>query len=413
MMHDRGSNSGQLRHFNERVVLDVIRRNGRASKAEIARATHLTAPAVAAIVDSLESAGYVQKAGKKFGGKGQPSVMYLISPGGAFSIGIHIGRRALDAVLIDFSGEILAQESHEYDFPEPTNIQMIGNKIIRAYLQGLSGAKERISGLGIAAPYFLGGWGEELEFTAALSAKWRSLDMRSFFSAEQRDLPVFTENDASAATLAELLFGFGLKHRDFIHLSINTLIGGGLVLDGTLQTGPNGNAAAYGPYPVTKSKLSTTTPSPGPFDILLHRASIYVLMRHLRMNGVTINRVRDIQDQDANIQRLVLEWQIDCAEALAQAIIGSIAVVDVDALVIGGILPQRLLEETTTLIEQKFLALIPAGLVAPKIYTSQLGAFAAAYGASLLPMHAQFGPDRGVLTKNALEKKHVMTGAAT
>lgn len=410
-MHDRGSNSGQLRHFNERVVLDVIRRNGRASKAEIARATHLTPPAVAAIVDALEGAGYVKKDGKRFGGKGQPSIMYHISPGGAFSIGLHIGRRALDAVLTNFSGEILAQESHEYDFPEPENVQTIGNRIIKSYLQNMEGAKERITGLGIAAPYFLGGWGEELEFTAALSSQWRSLDMRTFFSSAQGDLPIFTENDASAATLAELLFGFGSKHRDFIHLSINTLIGGGLVLDGTLQSGPNGNAAAYGPYPVTKSTLSTTKSSTGPFDILLHRSSVYVLMRHLRLNGVKINRARDIDDRETKTRLLVSEWQSDCADALAQAIIGSIAVVDVDAIVVGGILPQRLLDETTKLIEQKFRDMMPTGLVAPKIYTSQLGPFAAAYGASLLPMHAQFGPDRGVLTKNALEKKHVMIGA--
>ena len=412
-MHQRGSNSGQLRQFNERVVLDVIRRKGKASKAEIARATHLTPPAVASIVDALESAGYVQMAGKRFGGKGQPSVMYLIAPGGAFSIGMHIGRRALDAVLVNFTGEIIAQESHEYDFPEPMHVQATGNEIIKSYLNNLAGTKERIAGLGIAAPYFLGGWGEELEFTAAISSKWRSLDMRNFFFSEQGTLPVFTENDASAATLAELLFGIGLHHKDFIHLSINTLVGGGLVLDGTLQSGPNGNAAAYGPYPVTKSKLSSAAPSTGPFEILLHRASIYVLMRHLRINGVKINRVMDIQDQEGEVRRLLAEWQTDCADALAQAVIGSIAVVDVDAVVIGGILPQQVLEATTKLIEQKFHAMLPAGLVAPKIYSSELGPFASAFGASLLPLHAQFGPDRGVLTKNALEKKHVMIGAET
>jgi hypothetical protein len=43
----KGSNSVQVRHYNERVVLDAIRRLGQASKADVARFAHLTPPAVA------------------------------------------------------------------------------------------------------------------------------------------------------------------------------------------------------------------------------------------------------------------------------------------------------------------------------------------------------------------------------
>ncbi|MGO7895713.1 hypothetical protein AB9E21_34830, partial [Rhizobium leguminosarum] len=43
---------------------------------------------------------------------------------------------------------------------------------------------------------------------------------------------------------------------------------GGLVLDGTLQTCPNGNTAAYGPFPLTHSTLSSVPKPAGKFEVL-------------------------------------------------------------------------------------------------------------------------------------------------
>ena len=98
------------------------------------------------------------------------------------------------------------------------------------------------------------------------------------------------ENDASAAAVAELVQGVGTRYEDFLHISLTTFIGAGLVLDGTLQTGPHGNTAAFGPFPVAPSSLASVPKPSGPFEILLHRASIYTLVNHLRLGGVKITQ---------------------------------------------------------------------------------------------------------------------------
>ncbi len=222
----KGSNSVQVRHYNERVVLDAIRRQGQASKADIARYAHLTPPAVAGIVDALVDAGFVEQKGKRFGQKGQPSVMYGLAPEGGFSIGLHLGRRTLDAVLVEFSGSVRTAESHEYEFPEPELVKRIGNGVISRMRKDLGPHASRLVGMGISAPYFLGGWEHELGFPPEVSARWREVDLTAFFN-EASGLPLFVENDASAAAAAELVFGAGTRYRDFVHLSINTMIGGG------------------------------------------------------------------------------------------------------------------------------------------------------------------------------------------
>ena len=410
-MAGKGSNSVHLRHYNERVVLDALRRFGQASKAEVARFAHLTPPAVAAIVEALVAAGYVKENGKRFGGKGQPSAMYELAPDGAFSIGLHVGRRSLDAILMGFAGQTCLFESHEYDHPNPDNIRQLSNAIIERFRRHLgTGGSARLVGIGVSAPYFIGGWDDELGFPAEVRDAWRLIDISAGF-LDTGALPILVENDASAAAIAELVQGVGTKYQDFMHISLSTFVGAGLVLNGTLQTGPHGNTAAFGPFPVTPSLLRSVPSPQGKFEVLLHRASIYTLVNHLRFNGIAITRVRELEPMPTGAAQFVSEWQDDCAEALAQAIAGSIAIVDIEAVVIDGLLPRPLLLDTVARIRAQFSDTMPPGLIAPEIVTGELGARGSALGASLLPIYSMFGPDTGVLMKRAVDKKPLMVGS--
>jgi predicted NBD/HSP70 family sugar kinase len=410
-MPGKGSNSVHLRHYNERVVLEALRRLGQVSKAEVARYAHLTPPAVAAIVAALLEAGYVRESGRRFGGKGQPSALYELDPDGAFSIGLHIGRRALDAILIGFAGQTVAFERFEYDFPAPDNLRQLANSALHRFRAQLGPAKlSRLVGVGVSAPYFIGGWDQELGFPAEVSKAWRALDLTTgYFATGGR--PLIVENDASAAAAAELVLGVGTQYQDFLHISLNTFIGAGLVLNGTLQTGPHGNTAAFAPFPVTFSALNSVPHPSGKFEQLLHRASIYTLLNHLRFNGFSVMRVRELELLPPKATPFVAEWQNDAAEAIAQAIAGSIAVVDVEAVVIDGLLPRPLLLDTVARVRTYFSELLPYGLVAPEIMTGALGPRASALGASLLPIYSMFGPDTGVLSKKALDRKPLMVGS--
>ena len=105
-LRPRGSNHVGMRQFNERVVLQAIRLNGSVSKADIARLTRLTPQTVQIIIARLEADALVKKLEPTRGKVGQPSVPMALNPDGAFSIGIKIGRRSLDMLLLDFTGQV-------------------------------------------------------------------------------------------------------------------------------------------------------------------------------------------------------------------------------------------------------------------------------------------------------------------
>jgi glucokinase len=63
---------------------------------------------------------------------------------------------------------------------------------------------------------------------------------------ERFGLPVFIDNDANCAALAEYLYGAGRGARDLVMLTLGTGIGGGLVLGGQVYRGSSGAGAELG-----------------------------------------------------------------------------------------------------------------------------------------------------------------------
>jgi glucokinase len=63
---------------------------------------------------------------------------------------------------------------------------------------------------------------------------------------ERLGLPVFVDNDANAAALAEHRFGAARGAENAVMLTIGTGIGGGLIIDGELYRGSTGAAAELG-----------------------------------------------------------------------------------------------------------------------------------------------------------------------
>ena len=74
---------------------------------------------------------------------------------------------------------------------------------------------------------------------------WAGFDLRGSLR-ERTPLPIFVENDAHAAALAELHYGAGRGLSNFVAITLGTGVGGGLIVDGKLQRGHFGFAGTAG-----------------------------------------------------------------------------------------------------------------------------------------------------------------------
>ena len=96
-----GSNQTRVRAYNERLVMALVRRHGSLPKAEIARRSGLSPQTVSVIMRALEKDMLLVKGEPVRGRVGQPSVPMALNPDAVFSIGLKIGRRSADMVLMD------------------------------------------------------------------------------------------------------------------------------------------------------------------------------------------------------------------------------------------------------------------------------------------------------------------------
>jgi hypothetical protein len=179
----RGTNQAGMRAHNERLVLSLVRRHVALSKTEIARMTGLSAQTVSVIMRGLEADRLLRREEPQRGRVGQPSVPLSLDPEGAFFIGAKIGRRSLDVVLVDFVGALRHRGGATYEYPRPREIVARIRAEVAGCAAALGSEAARIAGLGVAMPFELWSWAEEIGAPAAELAAWRDLDIRAELAA--------------------------------------------------------------------------------------------------------------------------------------------------------------------------------------------------------------------------------------
>jgi predicted NBD/HSP70 family sugar kinase len=387
-------------------VLKVLRRVGEASKADLARLAQLTNAAIGGIISELADAGMIETLGKRHsGGRGQPATMLKIAASGAFGFGVRLDRTSIETVLADFSGRIIGRRSHDRILPAPEEAVDIVVEAIRDLLPLVDpDERERIAGVGLAMPFNLGAWLPELGLPADCFALWEGVDIKEMLE-ERAGFPVIFENDGTAASIAELFSGIGQTEDDFLYLFLGPAIGGGVICGGDSLHGVNGNAGDVAMIQVPPSTLpSAPPPRNGLTDILLTRASIVALRRHLAFHGVTAETREDLEAVISSRHPAVDEWLADCVAALTPAIWSAVSVLDVPLVVIDfdvdGGLCTRLLDALAASLAKA----APEAREPPRLMRGSFGADAGAAGAANLPIFFNYSPRAAILTGRGAEQ---------
>lgn len=387
----RGSNQTNLRAYNERLVLTLIRQSGPLAKAEVARITGLSAQTVSVIVRSLESEGLLEKGEPVRGRIGQPSVPMGLARNGAYFLGLKVGRRSLDLVLTDFLGKVVGRVRQTHSYPEPDGVIRFANAAVAKLIKRLSPAhRKRVAGLGIAIPFRLWDWAKALNVDPERMSEWRTRDIAAEI-AENWEFSVYLCNDASAACGAELVFGARGKPPDFLYFFVGFFVGGGLVLDNVLVMGRSGNAGALGSLPVRIDE--------GPMVQLVDVASLAILEQTLISSGFDAVSIWDDPDTWSIPPDVLETWLDSAVEGLAQSIYSCCCVLDFGAVYIDGWMPPNvralIVERTAARIRRDSWV----GIELAEVHEGTIGSSARELGAASLPLSDNFLVDRNAFLK--------------
>lgn len=211
--------------------------HGDTSKVELAKQLNLSMPTVLSNVNELIETGLVTEKGELESTGGRKAVLIGLKNDYRYAIGVDITAHHLGIVLVDLGGEVLKQERIRMKFDaELSYYVQLAEELKKIYEPQIDSGK--ILGVGISLPGIINQKEQLLVKSHALGLKNYSLKM-----IEQiLTMPVYYENDANAAMLAEN----PQRLKNSIYLSLNNTLGGAVCIDGTLFTGQNRRAGEFG-----------------------------------------------------------------------------------------------------------------------------------------------------------------------
>ena len=324
------------------------------------------------------------------------SVPMSLDPEGAYFLGLKIGRRSADWLLVDFTGNVRQRHSLDYAFPDADHLLPAIAEHLASMRDALGPLQDRLVGVGVAAPFQLGGWHRMLGLSQAQSEAWNQIDLRAQVQT-LTDVPVSFAKDTSAACVAELVAGRGRDLKNFLYLFVDTFVGGGLVINSHLHGGIHGNAGAVASLPMRLASRISADPTPP--DQLISHASLWELERRLSDCGLDPHAAYDERALTDPHLPETQAWVNQAANALAHTVISGTAFLDIDAVVIDGSFSRALQAQLILATQAALKHYNWEGLWVANVIAGNVGPDARALGGALMPLHANFAPDQDLFLK--------------
>lgn len=394
-----GTNLKFTKAHNVRTVLETIRLYGPLSRREIAKQTELTAQTVTNLTRQLIKAGLVVERDRRQEGRGAPSILLGLRPEGAFSIGLDLDKDHLTAVLMDFVGEVRQRISYELNFPSPDEATDLMEATARDLLDREGIDRGRLWGMGVGLPGPLASTDED-HVTNVVNPKefpgWSNVPVVQILE-ERLALPVYLENNATAAAVGERWYGEGRHIPTFFYIFFGAGLGGGLVINGQPFTGSTGNAGELGYFPLPAALQGTADIQRAHIGTAFNVPRLYQRLADAGTPAARPSELAALLDQG---NETLLAWIETGAQCLVPLLLAIEYLLDPNAVFFGGRLPDTLIQRLMHRLQELLPPLQIEGKTShPELRYATAGSDAAALGVATLPLYESFAPSPRLLLK--------------
>ncbi|MBS5684989.1 MAG: ROK family protein [[Clostridium] innocuum] len=242
-----------------------------------------------------------------------------------YTAGIDIGGTNTRIALINDLYEIMER----IQFPTDVNNPQATLQKIQETVQSFSVA---IAGVGLSCPGPLDLKQGIILDTPNLKGGWHGLAVSKELSARLK-VPVFLENDANLACLAEAVQGQGKEYSYVQFLTISTGLGSGLVIDKKIYQGAHGFAHEIANIPLWRNGPSHGSIYPGGVEAICSGTAITA---RAKKAGLDVAHAGDVYTLACSQNQTAIDIMEDAKEYLANTIAIIYAFVDPEIVILGG-----------------------------------------------------------------------------
>jgi N-acetylglucosamine repressor len=273
----------QTKEHNRNLVFKTILEQISISRADIARATHLTRTTVSDIVSELMQGGLVDEIGIGSSRGGKAPILLSVVENSRTLIGLDLAQNQFSGAVINLCGKLSESISlpvNERDGDEALDlVYEILDLLVEA-------AGTSLVGIGIGTPGLVNT--RDGIVVQAVNLDWSDLPLADLLRERYR-LPVCVLNDSQAAAMGEYTYGAEFAERkNLIVINARHGIGAGIVIDGQLFQGDGGGAGEIGHVVVVRE------------NGLLCRCGNYGCLETVASAQAILKRVRHLVSQSAN-----------------------------------------------------------------------------------------------------------------
>ncbi|WP_354631237.1 ROK family protein [Levilactobacillus brevis] len=273
-----------MRTTNEKQVLQQIVNAGPISRSQISRNLCLNKVTVSDIYSQLLHEGLIREVGHGVSTRngGRKPVMALLNVGYGYVISINILRSRFSMITCRLDGRSDNYESvSTRDVDLTTVLDMIDERIANT----IAASDSRL--LGIA--FGLDGVIYENQILSAALKGFKSFDLAKYFS-DKFQVPVVLENLANESAIYERDFAGEGVYQNLISITIRDQVAAGIIADGHLYRGHNGEAGNIGTCPLAdryhEDNLSTVN------HFVAEGPVLQRIMAYQHIDRVDVNRIR-------------------------------------------------------------------------------------------------------------------------
>lgn len=239
-----GANQSLARKHNSSIILNLLRLEGRLSRATLARKIGLTRSTISRIINELVQDHLVKEVSLSQGRNGRPGMLLELDPKGGSAVGMEIGVNFITVMLTDFTANVIWRKSISLPDEAKADDYLREAENLAAEALKISSTNHlRKMGIGV------GVWGLVDQTKGVIrfapNLKWHDIPLREAWEKKFK-VPVYLENDANASALGEYYFGAGKNIENFLYMSMDIGVGGGIISDGKLFRGCSGYAGEIG-----------------------------------------------------------------------------------------------------------------------------------------------------------------------
>ena len=159
-------------------------------------------------------------------------------------VGVDIGGTNLKAGLVDESGTLLAtQKMKVASIVDREGLAWTVASLVQELAKAANIPVSDVASVGVGVPGTVDIRAGSIAYTCNLPL--RDVPLRKLFH-KYLNIPLYIENDANCAALAEIVAGAAVGYQDMVLITLGTGVGGGIIIDGKIYAGMRSMGAELG-----------------------------------------------------------------------------------------------------------------------------------------------------------------------